>query len=333
MSERPNAILAVLFAATAAFAALVLVGLAGLGATGVVGVATVLVGAFSACIFFVDELTRVPMLPLVVFVLGALSLVGLAVTAVVYVRQQRLLRALPLDPIDDRFLAAVARDAGIETLYVTPASRPAAFCFGLFMPRVVVTAGLVSRLTREEQAAALWHEAQHLRAREPLKCLLARLATSTFFWIPALGDLLERYLLAKELVADRLACERTSRSALAGALSEVVAAPAPAIGLAECATARIDRLFDHEAQLPPLFRRRHLLASGLAIGVLVVVTAFPARLDLAATAQLTMLTSVSLHGLPGMAAGLLVNASALGMLACVARRRDRKRTRRSRRRL
>src|SRR5439155_9434645 len=114
------------------------------------------------------------------------------------------------------------------------------FCFGLLHPRVAVTAGLLAQLTPDEQAAAVWHEIEHARVREPLRCLLARLATSAFFWIPALRDLLERYLLAKEVAADRHAAARTSRRALAGALHEVIGHPTPqgAVGFADAAAAR-----------------------------------------------------------------------------------------------
>src|SRR5581483_11440936 len=110
--------------------------------------------------------------------------------------------------------------------YRTPAARPAAFCFGLLRPRIVFTTGLLNRLSEQEQLAALWHEAHHARLREPLRCLLARLAASTFFWVPVLSDVFDRYTLIRELDADRAATTRTSTAALAGALHEAAARPA-----------------------------------------------------------------------------------------------------------
>ena len=76
------------------------------------------------------------------------------------------------------------------------------------------------------------------RLREPLRALLARLIASTFFWLPALRDLFERYTLVRELDADRLAQARTSPRALAGALHAVAAGPrfAGSVGFADRAT-------------------------------------------------------------------------------------------------
>lgn len=323
MSERPNLVLACLLAAAAAFAALVASALSVLGTDGVVGLAAILAGAFSACVFFLDDLARLPLLALALALLATASAAGTLRTIVLYLREQRLLRALPLEPIDAGPLAELARRAGAPRLFVSPARRPAAFCCGLLRPRVVVTAGLLTRLSDEEQKAAVMHEAHHARQREPLKCLLGRLAASRFAWIPVLRDLLDRYLLAKELAADRAAVEATSRRALAGALAEVSATrePLTSVGLADCATARIDRLLDPDSKLPPLLRRSHLLASILAVAALILLSLFPARLELGQTAQLRhMLTDTSQHGLPGMAAGLAANAAMLAMIALAVRR-------------
>jgi Peptidase family M48 len=233
-----------------------------------------------------------------------------------------VLAALPLLQLEGE-LADVARAAGASALYRTPATRPAAFCFGLARPRVVVTDGLLARLSPAEQAAAIWHEAQHARVREPLRCLSARLAARTFFWMPILADLFERYLLVKELDADRLAATKTSRRALAGALYAVLGEPTPAgaIGLADFSAARVDRLFDTRAELPPITTRRRILMSVAGGTLLAAVLAFPMHLGVGESTHLrSMLTSMSLHGLPGMAVGFLVNGLILSCMAMGARR-------------
>lgn len=322
MSERPNVILATLVVAASLFAGLLGAGLAGLGGTGVARLAAMVIGAFSACVYFLAELHRVPLAPLVLVALAVVSAGAFGRAALGYWRQRRLLAALPLEPLDGE-LAELARAAGAGTLYRTPAQRPAAFCFGLAHPRVVVTEGLLARLNAEEQAAAVWHEAQHARVREPLKCLTARLAAHTFFWMPILVDLLERYLLVKELDADRLATAKTSRHALAGALCGVLGQPTPAgaVGLADYAGARVDRLFDPYAPLPPTTRPIRVVVSAAGATVLAVVLAFPAQIDLGESAHLdSMLTSISLHGLPGMAVGFAINALILSCMTMTARR-------------
>jgi Zn-dependent protease with chaperone function len=328
MSERPNVILAALLGAASILTALFAAGLAGLGGSGLLGLTTIVIGAFSACIYFLADLQRIPVTPLLLVALAFLSTASFVRAAVAYSRQRRLLSALPLEPIEGP-LATVARAAGAAAIYRTPAQRPAAFCFGLAEPQVVVTDGLLERLSPDEQAAAVWHEAQHARVREPLKCLTAQLAARAFFWLPLLADLFERYLLVKELEADRLAAAKTSRHALAGALCEVFGQPTPAgaIGLADYATARVDRLFDPRAPLPPVTRPLRVALSILAALLVAIALAFPAQLDLGESQHLrSMLTTMSLHGLPGMTIGLFVNGLILGCATMTWRRLVRRRS-------
>lgn len=322
MTERPNFVLAILLAAAAVVAALIASGVSALGASGVASLAVTLVGALSACAFFLAELERVPLSSVVLAALVLASAFGFVRAIVGYRRERRLLNALPLTRLVEGPLAATASSVGVQ-LYRSPARRPAAFCFGLLPQRIAVTDGFLQRLTPDEQVAAVWHEVEHARVREPLRCLIGRLAVSAFFWVPVLRDLLDRYLLTKELAADRVAVDRTSRRALAGALYEVLGHPSPrgAIGFADAAAARIDRLFDPAATLPPLFRVKSMIVSlGSAIA-LALVFVFPARVDLGENAKLhSMLTTLSLHGLLGMAAGLALNVLVLGCVALFIRR-------------
>jgi hypothetical protein len=288
-----------------------------------------LVGSLSACIFFLAELRQAPLTSLTLVVFALASAFGLLRALLVYRRELRLLRALPLERADEHEFAELAKAAAVTELYITPAQRPAAFCFGLLRPRIVLTSGLLERLSAEETEAVIWHEAMHARFREPLRCLLGRLVVSAFFWVPSLSDLYQRYLLAKELAADQAATARTSRAALAGALQEVAAQPsfAGAIGLGDAAAARIDRLFDPAAQLPPLFPRMRLVLSGLGAAALALALAFPGTIALGERTQLdSMLTTMSLHGLPGMAAGLIFNLALFAGIVLSTRHLARRRS-------
>jgi len=321
VSERPNAVFGSIVAIAAGLTAAVGAALATLGLTAIGTLAATIVGALTACVFFLAELHRIPLSSLVLVVLALASIAACARTLWAYHRERDLLNALPLEPLDDGPLAAIARAAGVR-LEVTPARRPGAFCFGLLRTRIVVTTGLLERLSGAEQAAVVWHEAEHARAHEPVKCLLARLAANTFFWIPALRDLLERFLLVKEIAADRRALVRTSTDALAGALYEVASAPSlAAVGAGDLAAARIERLFEPDTSLPTLFRCQHLAGSVAGATALTVTLAFPAQLDLGEQTHLhAMLTSLSLHGLPGMAAGLVLNGAMLAAFTLIWRR-------------
>lgn len=320
VSERPNVVLAVLLAIAALFAGLLGSGLLAVGGHGVFDLATAIADTFSACVLFVIGLQHVPLTSIAAVVLATASLAASAKTMRTFVVQHRLLRSLPLEPLRNEAVTASARAAGID-VYVTPASRPTAFCFGLIRPRVVITDGLLSRLDSDEQAAVVCHEVHHARSREPLKCLTAKLVTSAFFWLPILADLLDRYLLVKELAADCLAAQRTSKRALAGALHEVsgTLTPAAAVGLAEHAAARVDRLFDSRAALPPLWRRSHVALSALATFGLAAVAVAPTQLVLHAPHRLQSALDTMSHSLARMCLGLVVNTVVLVALAVVAR--------------
>ena len=277
MSERSSTLLATLVLSALAAAALVVGGVAGLlGAVAAQVVA--IVGSVSSCAVSLTATRTFPLSMIIPTTLGLTSIVSFARALTIYRRARRLLRSLPLEHVAAGTLAEIARAAGVR-LYTTPASRPAAFCFGLLRPRVVFTSGLVERLSAEEQMAAFWHETQHARVREPLRCLLARVAASTFCWLPMLRDLLDRYTLLRELDADRLATTKTSRHALAGALEEVVATPAFAggVGFADFAAARVDRLLDPEKPLPSSFRRSRVAFSLGAIALLSLAFTYPAN--------------------------------------------------------
>ena len=312
MSERPNAIFAGLLASAAALTLAFAGALLSVGLAGVAALAATTIGALTACVFFLAELRRVPLSALVLVVLALASLIGFVRTLWIYRRERRLLSALPLTPVVDGPLSRLASDAGVD-LFVVPARKPEAFCFGLLHPRVVLSSGLLERLDADKQAAVIWHEAEHARNREPLKCLLAQLAANSFFWVPTLRDLLNRFLLVKELAADRRAVARTSTAALAGALYEVASAPSlAAVGAGDFAAVRVDRLFGEQASLPPLLRLRSVAVSAVGAAALTLTLAFPAQLNLGEQTHMqSMLTSLSLHGLPGMAAGLLVNGMML----------------------
>lgn len=325
MSERPSAVFGWLVAIASGLALAVGGALVALGLAGVAALAATIVGALTACIFFVVELDRIPLTALLLVVLALASTAGCLSTLWAYRRARRLLAALPLEAVETP-LAQLAEEANIR-LYVTPARRPAAFCFGLLRPRVVITSGLVERLSADEQAAVVWHEAEHAHSREPLRSLLARLAANTFFWIPLLRGLLDRFLLVKEIAADQRAIARTNPAALAGALYEVASGPALAsVGAGDLAAARIDRLFAAKTALPPLFHPWQLIASAVGALALALVLVFPAQIDLSEQTHLqAMLTSPSLHGLPGMLIGLTVNAAMLASLTLLFRRFSRRR--------
>jgi hypothetical protein len=168
----------------------------------------------------VGTLTRGILLPTTAVLL--LLLVGAIAGLVSAVRQVSATRRL-CEHVARNRLSLAGAPAGVE---VVDHDAPFAFTFGLGEPRVAVSRGLLDHLSREEVEAVVTHERYHVRARDPLKLVVARTAARTCFFLPAIRPLVHRYLTGRELAADRRSLRNGDRSALAGALFKVTAGPA-----------------------------------------------------------------------------------------------------------
>ena len=314
MNERPDVLLGALLLTAATAGAALVTSLVEIGPRGMLGVGAVALGVVTACFLFAFEVRHLPPALIGASVLVVGSSIAFALALIRVWREQLLLRRLPRIPIAE----------GDVPVDIVPSATANAFCAGVIRPRVLITEGLLERLDEDELRAAVMHELEHARARGPLKVALAHIATRTFFWVPAFGDLLDRYVLVSELAADRAAISATSRSALAGALSEVIDGPprlAGAVALADFAAPRIDRLFDPRADLPPMFRRSSLLAAAAALGVIAFVLLCSPHLGLPESAQLhAMSVNLLAHRLNARLIGLGETVALLSA-ALVLRRR------------
>jgi Zn-dependent protease with chaperone function len=172
-------------------------------------------------------------------------------------------------------LAVQAREAGLgRRVRVIDSPEPFSFAYGAWRPRVVVSQGLLDCATPEELRAVLIHERYHVRNLDPLKVVLARAVSATFFLIPALRALERRYLAGRELAADRRAVRACGRHSLAGALFKVVRGPswpelgsAAAIGGPELLDERVAQLESGREPRSQLSRGA-LIASAAALSLL-----------------------------------------------------------------
>ena len=211
----------------------------------------------------------------------ASAAVGLAASAVVAVRAaagsralQKLVRAAgrPVPPFIQNEAAVLECAARLD---VVAAEEALAVTYGLIRPRILVSTGLATALTPAEVSAVLAHEREHLRCRDPLRLLAARLAASWACYLPAARWLWGGAMLRHELAADRAAAGRAGRSVVAGALLKLASTPTcPAVAAASPAgdgprslEARVSQL---EAGRPPRQRPAvsRLLSSAGAVALL-----------------------------------------------------------------
>ncbi len=149
--------------------------------------------------------------------------------------------------------------------------QPRAFCAGLLRPRVYVSTGAISLLDDAALSAVLAHERQHASRHDPLRLAVGRVLAGALFFLPGLGDLVERQQALAELSADESAVNDlpANRSALARAMLSFSDTPADG-GSAGVDPARVDYLLGD----PPSWR-------------------FPALLCLVATFVLLLLIAVA----------------------------------------
>jgi Zn-dependent protease with chaperone function len=170
-------------------------------------------------------------------------------------RQVRASRALARrvdslgSPLTGELRAAAERSGLAGRLKLVDSSEPFSFAYGALTPRVAISRGLVEIADPEELDAVLSHERYHVRNLDPLKVMLSRALPKSFYYVPLLDGLHQRYVAARELAADRRALSTHGREPLAGALYKVVRGPAwpelsaaAAIGGSELLDARLSQL-------------------------------------------------------------------------------------------
>jgi Zn-dependent protease with chaperone function len=149
-----------------------------------------------------------------------------------------------------RFLSDQQPQALHDALLIDDA-QPRAFCAGLLRPRVFVSTGAVALLDDAALSAVLAHERHHAHRRDPLRLAAGRVLARAVFFLPELGDLVQRQQALAELSADESAVNDlpANRSALARAMLSFSDTPAHG-GSTGIDPARVDYLLGD----PPSWR-------------------------------------------------------------------------------
>ncbi|MGH2376981.1 MAG: M56 family metallopeptidase [Candidatus Limnocylindria bacterium] len=154
--------------------------------------------------------------------------------------------------------------------------RPFSFCYWFIRPRICLSTSLVRRLDAEELRAVLFHERYHLRHRDPLRLVIARYFAAGLYVVPVVEELVEHFVLEKELEADQDAVRAMGEvRPLAGALyallpdaDEVSLGLLVPVGSLSVTEARIEHLVDGRP-LPVAIRP---LSVAMSLGALVAAS-------------------------------------------------------------
>lgn len=190
---------------------------------------------------------------------GVLTLAALALAAATVLRARRARRAWP-----------VAWVAGAP-VRVAPRVGPAVL--GIRRPEVVVPAWLLAA-PPEEQRLVVLHEAEHVRARDPLVLAAGSLAVALMPWNPAAWWMLLRLRAAVEMDCDARVLRRGVQRHAYGLLLIEMAGRGPGLSMGAPALAGPPstlerRLRAMNARLPRFARVRASLLGVLALAALV----------------------------------------------------------------
>ncbi len=172
----------------------------------------------------------------------------------------RLIYAVAVRGIRHERLARRARSQGRQifhhrlgqSIWILDEPRQQAVTLGLFAPKIIVTSGLIRRLSGTELFTVLLHEAAHARSRDPLWSLLLESVGSTFGWIGGLRSIVNTAFSLREIIADSAATENYSHlGGLSGALYKLATASEPHVVPAFSPnTDRVSKVLDPAWRVP-----------------------------------------------------------------------------------
>jgi beta-lactamase regulating signal transducer with metallopeptidase domain len=175
-------------------------------------------------------------------------------------------------------LRGAAREAGVDgRIVLVESAEPSTFVYGIFLPRVAITTGMLERLSPPELRAALEHERYHVRNLDPLRELIGRTLAEALFFLPLASSLHRCYASERELAADRRAVAICGRRPLAGALLAALDGPGPvsrtSVGLGGSAllASRLSQLETGRPSTVEGVGARPVLRSALGLAAVVAV--------------------------------------------------------------
>ena len=76
------------------------------------------------------------------------------------------------------------------------------------IPKIYISTGLLSHLTKKELEAVLRHEQYHLENHDTFTMIVASVAHSLFPFFPLVSDLINKYRIDREIRADKFAVSK-----------------------------------------------------------------------------------------------------------------------------
>lgn len=172
--------------------------------------------------------------------------------------------------------------------------EPVAVTIGFLRPNIVLSDGLIHRLSGSEVTAVLRHELAHQRAFDPLMTALMTSATAALTWLPWMRTWLAAAYSWRELAADGVATENYRQTtALSGAFVKLVGfEPQPELSAFSPNADRLEKLLNHRWE-----PSRRIWSWSAALSVAGIILTFTAmgRLAKASTTSVPPVAAALCH--------------------------------------
>jgi beta-lactamase regulating signal transducer with metallopeptidase domain len=127
----------------------------------------------------------------------------------------------------EKSISNLIKDLNLEEkTIVIKANEKFAYCLGIKSPKIYISTGIISRLSKKELEAVLRHEQYHLENYDTFTMIIASVVHSLFPFFPILEDLIKKYRIEREIKADKFAIQHLGESStLISALKKVLSFP------------------------------------------------------------------------------------------------------------
>ena len=161
--------------------------------------------------------------------LSSIFIIGLSVLIVQIVKTRLFIGAiLKRYVLLPKKLISIAQDLGLQNkIDVIEDRNHFSFCYGLLSTRICLSTSFIKHLDNEELKAVLLHESYHLKNHDPLRIILGKTASLTFFFIPIFKDIQAHYAISCEIAADEVVIKDGNRKSLISALTKLLSLNTP----------------------------------------------------------------------------------------------------------
>ncbi len=170
-----------------------------------------------------------------------------------------------------------------EKTVVIKTSEKFAYCLGIKNPKIYISTGFISQLSKKEIEAVLRHEQYHLENYDTFIMIIASVVRSCFPFFPLIDDVIKKYKIEREIKADRFAIQHLGESStLISTLKKLLSFSTnsnillPAVADQDTLEPRIFSLIKREYTQYP-FRLRNFLITIFSSLVIVLFTVSPVQ--------------------------------------------------------